>query len=65
MAGTGKSTISRTVAESLKEKGILGASFFFKKGEVDRGNARRFVSTIVKQLMASHRQLAPAMLKAI
>ncbi|KAJ4855762.1 WD domain, g-beta repeat domain-containing protein [Trichoderma breve] len=34
MAGTGKSTISRTVAEYLTEKNIPCASFFFKKGEV-------------------------------
>lgn len=65
MAGTGKSTISRTVAESLKDKGLLGASFFFKKGEADRGNARRFISTIARQLMASHPHLASGMLGAI
>ncbi|EFR02261.1 hypothetical protein MGYG_05262 [Nannizzia gypsea CBS 118893] len=33
MAGTGKSTISRTVAKSFKEENLLGASFFFKRGE--------------------------------
>jgi hypothetical protein len=38
MAGTGKSTISRTVARRLKGKESLGASFF-KRGEADRGNA--------------------------
>ncbi|EJP61379.1 WD40 repeat-like domain-containing protein [Beauveria bassiana ARSEF 2860] len=31
MAGTGKSTISRTIARSFSENGQLGASFFFKK----------------------------------
>src|ERR1700742_1938279 len=31
MAGTGKSTVSRTIARSLKKKGQLGASFFFKR----------------------------------
>ncbi|CAG8910002.1 unnamed protein product [Penicillium egyptiacum] len=65
MAGTGKSTISRTVAELFKEKGLLGASFFFKRGEADRGNARKFFSTIAKQLMASNRQLAPSIARAI
>ncbi|KAK9574875.1 hypothetical protein V6Z77_001663, partial [Aspergillus fumigatus] len=40
MAGTGKSTISRTVAHRLKENGPLRASFFFKKGEKDRGSAK-------------------------
>lgn len=34
MAGTGKSTISRTVAGSALANGCLGASFFFKKAKV-------------------------------
>ncbi|KAL4879454.1 hypothetical protein BJY04DRAFT_220050 [Aspergillus karnatakaensis] len=46
MAGTGKSTISRTVARDFKEAKLLGASFFFKKGESDRGNAKRLFPTL-------------------
>ena len=65
MAGTGKSTIARTVAQSLKEKGLLGASFFFKQGEEDRGNARKLISTATKQLISCHRQLAPGVMAAI
>ncbi|OQE34671.1 hypothetical protein PENCOP_c016G07939 [Penicillium coprophilum] len=52
MAGTGKSTISRTVAESFEKNKLLGASFFFKRGEGDRGNAKRLFTTITKQIMA-------------
>ncbi|KAJ5135398.1 uncharacterized protein N7515_004676 [Penicillium bovifimosum] len=51
MAGTGKSTISRTVAKSLEDANHLGASFFFKRGEGDRGNAKRFFPTLTRQLM--------------
>ncbi|CBF80695.1 WD40 repeat domain-containing protein [Aspergillus nidulans FGSC A4] len=51
MAGTGKSTISRTVAESLKNINHLGASFFFKRGEGDRGNAKKFFPTLIRQLI--------------
>ncbi|KAI9037866.1 uncharacterized protein KD926_011569, partial [Aspergillus affinis] len=51
MAGTGKSTISRTVARSLKDTNSLGASFFFKRGEEDRGNAKKFFPTIISQIM--------------
>ena len=51
MAGTGKSTISRTVAESLKNINHLGASFFFKRGEGDRGNAKKFFPTLIRQLV--------------
>lgn len=56
MAGTGKSTISRTLAEWLTGQGRheavdLGASFFFKRGEGDRGSASRFFPTITRQLV--------------
>lgn len=56
MAGTGKSTISRTFAEWLAGQSHLGnvdigASFFFKRGEGDRGSASRFFSTIVRELI--------------
>ncbi|BCR90675.1 uncharacterized protein ACHE_60561A [Aspergillus chevalieri] len=57
MAGTGKSTIARTVAQSFDKKGLLGASFFFKRGEADSDNAKRFISTITRQLMTSNREL--------
>ncbi|KAJ5713514.1 uncharacterized protein N7483_010695 [Penicillium malachiteum] len=49
MAGTGKSTISRTVARSFKDT-HLGASFFFKRGEGERGSARKLFPTLAKQL---------------
>ncbi|KGO47580.1 Nucleoside phosphorylase [Penicillium expansum] len=50
MAGTGKSTISRTVAKLLKDTDHLGATFFFKRGEGDRGNAKKFFPILTKQL---------------
>ncbi|KAJ9369582.1 hypothetical protein DTO282E5_5711 [Paecilomyces variotii] len=65
MAGTGKSTIARTVARLLKEKNRLGASFFFKRGEADRGNASRFFTTIVKQLVGQFPPLGPPVAKAV
>lgn len=65
MAGTGKSTVSRTVARHFKEKGILGASFFFKRGEGDRGNAKRFFPTIAKSLSTAILQIAPGISAAI
>ncbi|SCN89521.1 uncharacterized protein FFM5_04722 [Fusarium fujikuroi] len=51
MAGTGKSTIARTIAKSRAESGDLGASFFFKRGEADRENLGKFVSSIARQLV--------------
>lgn len=65
MAGTGKSTISRTVAGHLKRQNLLGASFFFKRGEQDRGDAKRLFSTLAKQLGNSMPQLIPSIRRAI
>jgi hypothetical protein len=47
MAGTSKSTISRTITQKFDDKGDLGASFFFKRGEGNRSNAGMFIETIV------------------
>jgi pantothenate kinase-related protein Tda10 len=48
MAGTGKSTISKTIASHLKKNRSLGASFFFKRGEEDRGNAKKLFPTLIR-----------------
>jgi hypothetical protein len=65
MAGTGKSTISRTVAQNFADKGELGASFFFKRGEGDRGHAGLLIATIVTQLVQKLPSLAPHVQNAI
>ena len=65
MAGTGKSTIARTIAESFASHGQLGASFFFKKGEGERGNASRFFSTIAIDLVACEPGMLPGIGKAL
>lgn len=65
IAGTGKSTIARTVAQAFKEDGILGASFFFKRGERDRGSTAKFFLTIVKQLAVHIPQIVPGVRKAL
>ncbi|KAI1177260.1 hypothetical protein F4777DRAFT_542357 [Nemania sp. FL0916] len=58
MAGTGKSTISRTLARSFGEDGRLGATFFFKRGEGDRGTASKLFTTIAAQLVQQDATLA-------
>jgi hypothetical protein len=50
IAGTGKSTVARTVAKSFQDHRILGASFFFKRGHAERGSADLFFTTIATQL---------------
>ncbi|GKU04331.1 hypothetical protein FLAG1_07048 [Fusarium langsethiae] len=64
-AGTGKSTISRTVARSRSKQGDLGASFFFKRGEIDRGNLSKFVSTVARCLAWSTPAVAPHIRSAV
>jgi hypothetical protein len=50
LAGTGKSTIARTVAREYFEKGRLGASFFFSRGGGDVDHAGKFFTSIALQL---------------
>jgi hypothetical protein len=50
LAGTGKSTISRTVARKYYEQKRLGASFFFSKGGGDVSHAGRFFPSLAVQL---------------
>lgn len=65
MAGTGKSTISRSVAEYIVEKKVPTASYFFKKGEGDRGGAAMFFTTIANQLASQLPVLRPYIQAAI
>ncbi|KAJ6033757.1 hypothetical protein N7444_011528 [Penicillium canescens] len=68
MAGTGKSTISRTIARVFRDDKSdisLGASFFFKRGEGDRGLAKKLFSTIARQLATSIPRIIPALEKTI
>ncbi|KAE8358593.1 WD40-repeat-containing domain protein [Aspergillus caelatus] len=65
MAGTGKSTVSRTVCRLLQENGLLGASFFFKRGKTDCGTAEKLFPTIVRQLIIHEPRLIPSIRGAI
>ncbi|KAL2850287.1 hypothetical protein BJY01DRAFT_132276 [Aspergillus pseudoustus] len=50
VAGSGKTTIAKTVAEISSRDGYLGASFFFSRQGGDRGNATNFFATVAYQL---------------
>ncbi|KAF3941149.1 Beta-TrCP [Dactylella cylindrospora] len=60
MAGTGKSTLSRTVAgyygREIRPRRLC-ASFFFDRNEADCNNASRFCSTLATDLMQFFPQL--------
>jgi len=49
LAGTGKTTIARTIARQYSHKS-LAASFFFSRGGGDVGHAGKFVTSIAMQL---------------
>ncbi|KAF2149539.1 hypothetical protein K461DRAFT_261086 [Myriangium duriaei CBS 260.36] len=68
MAGTGKSTISRTIAEAcIKDprSSSLFATFFFKRGGGDRANARRFFPTLALQLADNSPIMRTSIAKAV
>ncbi|KAL4879202.1 hypothetical protein BJY04DRAFT_220322 [Aspergillus karnatakaensis] len=66
MAGTGKSTIARTVADLLDdEHHCLGASFFFSRGRGLRAEATAFITTIALQLAERLPVFAPYLASAV
>jgi hypothetical protein len=50
LAGTGKSTIARTISRRYFEQSSLGATFFFSKDGGDVGHAGKFFTTIAVEL---------------
>ncbi|KAK6348667.1 hypothetical protein TWF718_006455 [Orbilia javanica] len=67
MAGTGKSTLARTIAKSFAGGGKLGASFFFNRSEGDRSHAKKFFTTLAVQLAtgALESSLSPLISEAV
>jgi hypothetical protein len=65
MAGTGKSTIARTVAQLLARRRQLGASYFFKRGEGERSYASRFFTTVASDLIVREPDMLVGINKAL
>ena len=59
LAGIGKSTLARTVAEDARHPGPLGASFFFSRQDNELSDATRFIPTIAYQLALSFPEVRP------
>ncbi|KAJ7719101.1 hypothetical protein DFH07DRAFT_761256 [Mycena maculata] len=49
-AGSGKSAIAQSFCQQLALEGRLGGGFFFKRGDLSRGNAKKLSPTIAYQL---------------
>jgi hypothetical protein len=61
LAGTGKSTIARTICEHFTKTGLLGASFFISRQIAERRHAPNVLRTIVYQLARQQRAFADAL----
>jgi hypothetical protein len=57
LAGTGKSTIARTVAHRYFDQKRLGASFFFSRGGGDISYAGKFFTSLAVQLARNVAQI--------
>ena len=54
MAGIGKSTIARTIAERADGRGILGGSFFFSRSDHELSNIGLLFPSLAHQLAYHH-----------
>jgi hypothetical protein len=61
LAGTGKSTIARTLCRHLDEQSLLGASFFISREQEDRRKASNIVRSIAHQLALYSRPVSDAL----
>lgn len=64
-AGTGKTTIARTVVSRMAQKNRIIANFFFKRGEGDRARLKRFFITLAAQLVRKLPSFAKAVQDAL
>lgn len=62
---TGKSTIARTVAHDLDNDGVLGASFFFRRGHADGSHARLVFPKIARQFADRFQEVSHAVAEAL
>ncbi|KAJ7445865.1 hypothetical protein FB451DRAFT_1343593 [Mycena latifolia] len=64
-AGVGKSAISQTFAAYCHEHGKLGASFFFQRGNPDRGTWKHVFPTLAYQLATAFPELRVAIQQVV
>ncbi|KAF8748994.1 Encoded by [Rhizoctonia solani] len=65
MAGTGKTTIAYTFAESLKRRGLLGASFFCTRASSECQDVGQIIPTITYQLARYSMSFQSAVVKVL
>jgi len=65
LAGTGKSTIARTIAREYFDQKLLGASFIFSRGGGDASHAGKFFTTIALELAEKSTDLKDYIYEAV
>jgi hypothetical protein len=65
LAGTGKSTIARTVCKYFAKRSMLGASFFISRQVEKRNQAPHVVRTLAYQLGRQHPAVADALIATL
>ncbi|KAF9512026.1 hypothetical protein BS47DRAFT_1318551, partial [Hydnum rufescens UP504] len=65
LAGIGKSTIAKTVADQAQEKGILGATFFFSRSDKPLRDPGLVLPTLAFQLAQSDNMFMEAIVDAL
>ena len=65
LAGTGKSTIAQTFAETTFADGILGAGFFCSRDYKDRSNLQKIFPTLAFQLAYKYTQFREKLIQVL
>ena len=62
IAGTGKSTVARTIAEGFEKEGRLGCYIFFERGKTDSST---ITSTVIRTIVSHLAKNNPVVAKSI
>ncbi|CAG7845891.1 WD repeat-containing protein 5 [Serendipita indica DSM 11827] len=65
IAGSGKSTVAMSVAETWRTEGALGGQFFFSMASSEASNTEKFCSTMARDLVHHIPSLAPYVAEAV
>ncbi|CCA73897.1 related to archipelago beta form (F-box-WD40 repeat protein) [Serendipita indica DSM 11827] len=65
IAGSGKSTVAMSAAESWHTQGLLGGQFFFSMASSEASTTEKFCSTIARELTDYIPELAPYVAAAV
>ncbi|KAF7968466.1 hypothetical protein HWV62_30517 [Athelia sp. TMB] len=53
-AGCGKTTVLHTIAQELKEEGLLASAFFFSRDTESRNTAKNLLTTLARDIASLH-----------